>query len=137
MGWVAAVDINVDILAKVKFEGVGGYEIKVRLVKLAGSTKCKYNYKYKHKYYQEPILAVGSSVYVGLEEGDLRRAFGLWIQKTENGNKNCWDQIQIRPNPSAGILQKKQLLSSELCRFLWDSVYNGRYVVNKLWSSNM
>ena len=87
MGWVAAVDINVDILAKVKFEGVGGYEIKVRLVKLAGSTKCKYNYKHKHKYYQEPILAVGSSVYVGLEEGDLRRAFGLWIQKTENGNK--------------------------------------------------
>ena len=66
-----------DILAKVKFEGVRGYEIKVRLVKLAGSTKCKYNYKYKHKYYQEPILAVGSSVYVGLEEEDLRRAFGL------------------------------------------------------------
>ena len=66
-----------DILAKVKFEGVGGYEIKVRLVKLAGSTKCKYNYKHKHKYYQEPILAVGSSVYVGLEEEDLRRAFGL------------------------------------------------------------
>jgi len=39
----------VDILAKVKFEGVGVYEIKVRLVKLAGSTKFKYNYKYKHK----------------------------------------------------------------------------------------
>ena len=70
-----------DILAKVKFEGVGGYEIKVRLVKLAGSTKCKYNYKYnykyKHKYYQETILAVGSSVCVGLGERDLRRAFGL------------------------------------------------------------
>ena len=66
-----------DILAKVKFEGVGGYEIKVRLVKLAGSTKCKYNYNYKHKYYQETIIAVGSSVCVGFEEGDLRRAFGL------------------------------------------------------------
>ena len=87
MGWVAAVDINVDILAKVKFEGVGGYEIKVRTVKLAGSTKCKYNYKYKYKYYQETNIAVGSSVYVGLGEGDLQRALGLWIQKTENGNK--------------------------------------------------
>ena len=68
-----------DILAKVKFEGVGGYKMKVRTVKLAGPTKCKYNYKYKHKCYQETniVQSVGSSVYVGLGEGDLQRALGL------------------------------------------------------------
>ena len=51
--------------------------MKVRTVKLAGPTKCKYNYKYKYKYYQETNIAVGSSVYVGLGEGDLQRALGL------------------------------------------------------------
>ena len=99
--------------------------MKVRTVKLAGSTKCKYNYKYKYKYYQETNIAVGSSVYVGLGEGIYRGPWGSEYRRQKMAIKNRWDQIQIRANLSAGILQKKQLVSSELYRFLWDSVYNG------------
>ena len=77
-----------DILAKVKFEGVGGYKMKVRTVKLAGSTKCKYNYKYKYKYYQETNIAVGSSVYVGLGEGIYRGPWGSEYRRQKMAIKN-------------------------------------------------
>ena len=77
-----------DILAKVKFEGVGGYKMKVRTVKLAGPTKCKYNYKYKYKYYQETNIAVGSSVYVGLGEGIYRGPWGSEYRRQKMAIKN-------------------------------------------------